>query len=554
MTSALHASASPLPDRPAPDPAAPAHPARPAARRSRLTRTAAAVAGLSLVLAACSSDPGTKVQTGVDGTSPSAGADPSDGASSAAPSTDGIEADLLPFYEQTVEWSDCGSGFECADIEVPFDWDDPAADTVTLGAKRYLSSGERKGTVLINPGGPGGSGVEFVQYVPFIFGKPLLEEFDVLGFDPRGVGESSPVTCLSDAERDVSDAKTYTSDDAGLAEMQADAKAFGEKCLENTGPVLGEVDTQSSARDMDVIRHVVGDAQLNYLGFSYGTQLGATYAGLYPENVGRMVLDGAIDLRLTDHEMSLQQAVGFENALTAFVEDCLAGSDCPLTGTTDEALAQVTGLLDQILANPMPTGDPARPLTQTLAFYGIAQPLYSELLWPQLTAALDAAISDGDGSGLLASADSYNSRNSDGTYADNQGEAFRAINCLDSRSDADMATLDAEADEIVAAAPTVGEFFTYGGLGCADWPFPQAEKTGDLAASGAAPILVIGTTNDPATPYVWAQGLAEQLESGVLVTYEGEGHTAYGQSNSCVLDTVDAYFTDGTVPDEGLVC
>lgn len=506
------------------------------------------------MLAACSSDPGTKVQTGVDGSSPSAGADPSDGASSAAPSTDGIEADLLPFYEQTVEWSDCGSGFECADIEVPFDWDDPAADTITLGAKRYPASGERTGTVLINPGGPGGSGVEFVQYVPFLFGKPLLEKFDVLGFDPRGVGESSPVACLSDAERDASNAKTYTSDDAGLAEMRADAKAFGEKCLENTGPVLGEVDTQSSARDMDVIRHVVGDSQLNYLGFSYGTQLGATYAGLYPENVGRMVLDGAIDLRLTDHEMSLQQAVGFENALTAFVEDCLAGSGCPLSGTTEEGLAQVTGLLDQILANPMPTGDPERPLTQTLAFYGIAQPLYSKLLWPQLTAALDSAISDGDGSGLLAAADSYNSRNSDGTYADNQGEAFRAINCLDSRSDADMATLDAEADEIVAAAPTVGQFFTYGGLGCADWPFPQAEKTGDLAASGAAPILVIGTTNDPATPYVWAQGLAEQLESGVLVTYEGEGHTAYGQSNSCVLDTVDAYFTDGTVPDEGLVC
>lgn len=551
MTPALRATASPVPDR-SPSPRS----AAAATRRSRLARAVAAVAGLSLVLAACS-DSGEKVQTDVDAASPSAGADPTDGtggADGAAPSTDGIAADLLPFYEQTVEWTSCGSGFECADIEVPFDWDDPTADTITLGAKRYLASGERTGTVLINPGGPGGSGVEFVEYVPFLFGQPLLEEFDVLGFDPRGVGESSPVSCLTDAERDVWDAKTYTSDDAGLAEMQADAKSFGEKCLENTGPVLGEVDTQSSARDMDVIRHVVGDTQLNYLGFSYGTQLGATYAGLYPENVGRMVLDGAIDLRLSDHEMSLQQAVGFENALRAYVEDCLAGSDCPLSGTTDEALAQVTGLLDQVLANPMPTGDAERPLTQTLAFYGIAQPLYSQLLWGQLTDALDAAISDGDGSGLLASADSYNSRNPDGTYADNQGEAFRAINCLDSRSDTDRATLDTEAAEIEAAAPTVGQFFTYGALGCADWPFPQAEKTGDLAASGAAPILVVGTTNDPATPYVWAQGLAEQLESGVLVTYEGEGHTAYGQSNDCVLDTVDAYFTDGTVPDDGLVC
>lgn len=547
MTSALHATPASSPAPSAPGSAA--LPASPSPRRSRLLRAAAALAGVSLVLAACS-DPGSKVQTDVDQQADTGTTAPSGDALS----TDGIEADLLPFYEQTVDWSDCGSGFECADVEVPFDWDDPAADTITLGAKRYPASGEKQGTVLINPGGPGGSGVEFVQYVPFLFGQPLLENFDVLGFDPRGVGESSPVSCLSDAERDVSDAKTYTSDEAGLAEMRADAKVFGEKCLENTGPVLGEVDTQSSARDMDVIRHVVGDEKLNYLGYSYGTQLGATYAGLYPENVGRMVLDGAIDLRLTDHEMSLQQAVGFENALTAFVEDCLASGSCPLTGTTDEALAQVSGLLDQILANPMPTGDPARPLTQTLAFYGIAQPLYSQQLWGQLTDALDSAISEGDGSGLLASADSYNSRNSDGTYADNQGEAFRAINCLDSRTEVDMATLDAEAAEIEAEAPTVGQFFTYGGLGCADWPFPQAEKTGDLAASGAAPILVVGTTNDPATPYVWAQGLAEQLESGVLVTYEGEGHTAYGQSNSCVLDTVDEYFVDGTVPDEGLVC
>lgn len=553
MTSAPHATpASPHDPSEQPEPSALTAPGvpsgSPAPRRSRVLRAAAAVAGVSLVLAACS-EPGSKVQTDVD----------QSGATTAAPSgdalsTDGIDADLLPFYEQTVDWTDCGSGFECADIEVPFDWDDPAADTITLGAKRYPASGESQGTVLINPGGPGGSGVEFVQYVPFLFGQPLLENFDVLGFDPRGVGESSPVACLTDAERDVSDAKTYTPDDAGLAEMRADAKVFGEKCLENTGPVLGEVDTQSSARDMDVIRHVVGDEKLNYLGYSYGTQLGATYAGLYPETVGRMVLDGAIDLRLSDHEMSLQQAVGFENALTAFVDDCLASGSCPLTGTTDEALAQVTGLLDQILANPMPTGDAERPLTQTLAFYGIAQPLYSEQLWGQLTDALDSAISDGDGSGLLASADSYNSRNTDGTYADNQGEAFRAINCLDSRTEVDMATLAAEAAEIEAAAPTVGQFFTYGGLGCADWPFPQAEKTGDLAASGAAPILVIGTTNDPATPYVWAQGLAEQLESGVLVTYEGEGHTAYGQSNACVLDTVDEYFVDGTVPDEGLVC
>jgi pimeloyl-ACP methyl ester carboxylesterase len=512
----------------------------------RYAQVAAVLAASALALSACGK-PSPKTQTGV-----SVSADPTD--TPTGSDAGGIDADLLPFYEQTVTWSVCGSGFECADIEVPLDWDDPAKDTITIAAKRYVTEGERAGTLLINPGGPGASGIEFVGYVPYFFGQSILDTYDVLGFDPRGVGESSPVTCETDAERDASDAKAHAMDDVGLAEISADAKAFGEACLENTGDVLGEVDTQSAARDMDVIRQVVGDEKLNYLGFSYGTRLGATYAGIYPENVGKMVLDGAIDLRLTDHEQSMQQAVGFENALRSYVEDCLGGTDCPLSGTVDEAMAQVKALLDQTLVNPLPTEDSNRPLTQSLAFYGIAQPLYSLSLWPQLTGALDGAIIDGDGTALLANADSYNGRNGDGTYADNSGEAFRAINCLDTRGETDRAVMDTEAAEIMAAAPTMGEFFTYGGLGCAEWPFPQVEQDFDLAAAGAPAILVIGTTNDPATPYVWAQGLAEQLDSGVLLTYEGEGHTAYGTSNSCVADTVDEFIVDGTVPEDGRVC
>lgn len=484
------------------------------------------------------------MQTGVDG----AGTAPTD-----APTED-VDADLVEYYEQDVTWDSCSTGFECADITVPLDWDDPTGDTITIGAKRHLAEGTTMGTILINPGGPGGSGVEFVEYVPYMFGAPLLESYDILGFDPRGVGESSPVTCLTDAEKDVYNAKSYAPDDAGIAAMEADATFIAERCAEETGAVLGEVDTQSAARDMDVIRAVVGDPKLNYLGFSYGTQLGATYAGIFPEKVGRMVLDGAIDLRLTPHEQSLQQAVGFENALTAYVEDCQAGSGCPLTGSVDEGKAQIKQLLDGLLANPLPTEDPDRPLTQTQAFYGIAQPLYSELLWPTLTTALEAAIVAGDGTELLESADSYNSREDDGTYIDNQGEAFRAIGCLDARGETDRATMDAEAAEIIAAAPTMGSFFGYGGVGCKSWPYPEVAQDFDLAATGAAPIVVIGTTNDPATPYVWAEGLAEQLDSAVLVTYEGEGHTAYGSSNDCILDAVDEYFVDGIVPDDGLVC
>lgn len=535
------------PARPAQDASPARGDTRPRTLRSRMARIAAAMLGTVLVLAACA-DPASKVQTAV-----SQGGSASAAPTTAAPDLDGIAPELLPFYEQTVDWTSCGSGFECADIMVPLDWDDPTGETITIGAKRHPADETSMGTILINPGGPGGSGIDFVEYTPFIFGTELLDNFDILGFDPRGVGESSAVSCLTDAERDVADAKTYTTDDAGLAQMAADAAAFGEACLTNTGAVLGEVDTPSAARDMDVIRQVVGDEKLNYLGFSYGTQLGATYAGLFPEKVGRMVLDGAIDLRLTPHEQSLQQAVGFENALRAYVTDCLASAGCPLTGTVDEAMAQVKSLFDKILANPLPTSDPARPLTQTLAFYGIAQPLYSQAMWPTLTAALTDAL-NGDGTALLASADSYNSRNPDGTYADNQGEAFRAINCLDDRGETDRATMDAEAAEIIAAAPTMGEFFGYGGLGCESWPFPQVDQNFDLSAKGAPPILVIGTTNDPATPYVWAEGLADQLDSGVLVTYDGEGHTAYGTSNACILNTVDDYFVNGTVPASDPMC
>ncbi|WP_245862641.1 alpha/beta fold hydrolase [Sanguibacter antarcticus] len=507
-------------------------------------RFATVLAGASLVLAGCSS-PGSKTQSTVDG--------PSASGSTSAPEED-VAADLVEFYDQDVDWAECGSTFECADVSVPLDWDAPSDGAITVGVRRHLADGVKMGTVLINPGGPGGSGVNFVGYAPFIFGDALLESYDILGFDPRGVGESSPVTCLTDEEKDVYNAKSYVPDDAGLAAMEADSTYIAGRCAEETGDVLGEVDTQSSARDMDVIRAVVGDAQLNYLGFSYGTQLGATYAGIYPAKVGRMVLDGAIDLRLSVQEQSLQQAVGFENALTAYVEDCQAGSGCPLTGTATDGKAQVKTLLDGLLANPMPTDDSERPLTQTLAFYGIAQPLYAQSMWPLLTTALEAAIVAGDGSELLESADSYNSREPDGTYSDNQGEAFRAIGCLDARGETDRATMDAEYAAIVAAAPTMGTFFGYGGLGCKNWPYPEVAQDFDLAATGAAPIVVIGTTNDPATPYVWAQGLAEQLESGVLVTYEGEGHTAYGRSNSCIIDAVDGYFVDGAVPDDGLMC
>ncbi|MFC8921218.1 alpha/beta hydrolase [Cellulosimicrobium sp. NPDC057127] len=507
--------------------------------RARLCATSLA---LALVAAGCSVAP--KTQTPADEAATSGTAQ---GTGETGP--EGFEE----FYGQTLAWEDCGSGWECTTARAPLSWDDPGAGEIELALKRLPASGERIGSLLTNPGGPGASGVDFVGDAASMFGEPVKEAYDLVGFDPRGVGGSSAVTCFDDARKDESLSKDFADDAAGREAMVAELAAWAQACEENTGPLLGQVDTQSAARDMDMLRAVLGDEKLAYLGYSYGTQLGATYAGLFPDKVGRLVLDGAIDTALTADEVSEQQAVGFENALRAYVEDCQAGPSCPLRGDVDAGMEQVRTLLDQAKQNPLPTTS-ARRVTQTLAFYGIAVTLYNDLSWPALTQALTEAFTEGTGTMLLYLADVYNDRNPDGSFATNSTEAFRAVNCLDDRQDSDPAAMEAQRERLEAEAPTMGSFFAYGGLTCVDWPYPAVEQEFDVAASGAAPIVVIGTTNDPATPYVWAEGLAKTLDSGVLVTYEGEGHTAYGRSNACVGDAVDAYLVEGTVPEDGLVC
>jgi pimeloyl-ACP methyl ester carboxylesterase len=513
---------------------------RPTARRTTgLRATVAALLGGALLLAGCTTP--AKEQAPVR-------------SSEAAPVTAGAPDGFEDYYAQELEWTECGS-FECATADAPMSWHDPDAGSIELALIRTRAEGEKIGSLLVNPGGPGGSGTDFVRSASSRFGQPLRDGFDIVGFDPRGVQGSTAVTCFDDARKDESLSMDFDlGSDAGLAAMADEARAWGEACAENTGELLGQVDTQSAARDMDMLRAALGDNELHYLGYSYGTQLGATYAGLFPDRAGRLVLDGAIDTSLSSDEISRGQAVGFENALRAYVTDCQAGAECPLSGSVDDGMRQVRAVLDQAYERPFPTSDPDRVVTQTLAFYGVAVTLYDEASWPMLTQALDEAVNEGTGDVLLYLADFYNDRTSDGSFATNSSEAFRAVGCLDDPGDSDPDAMRASAAEIEAAAPTMGTFFTYGGLVCADWPAPQAEPEFDLHAEGAPPIVVIGTTNDPATPYVWAEGLADTLASGVLVTYEGEGHTAYGRSNGCVADAVEKYLVDGEVPQDGTTC
>jgi pimeloyl-ACP methyl ester carboxylesterase len=469
-----------------------------------------------------------------------------------------VSADLQPYYEQVLTWSDCEDGMQCATATAPLDWEDPSRDSIDLALIRQAATGgDPEGSVLVNPGGPGGSGYDFIaQSVDYAASDTLQKNFDIVGFDPRGVNRSSAVSCHDDPAE--LDAFLYditpgaVGSDEWIAAAEVANTAFGAQCLEHTGELLGYVDTVSAARDLDLLRAVLGDEKLNYLGYSYGTLLGATYAELYPENTGRLVLDGALDPTSTSFDVSLTQAEGFESAMRAFLADCATVDECPFTGSIDDSMTMIRALLDRLDVSPIRNTD-GRELGSNAMTSAIVLPLYSQDNWPYLQQ-LFASVMAGDASIAFTLADSYNGRNPDGSYIDNSLESRLAINCLDYASQGDVAVMREEATALATAAPVLGKQLSYGDLGCLGWPVTASTERPVIDGDGAADILVIGTTNDPATPYSWAEELAVQLESGHLVTYEGEGHTAYNKSNSCVDDTVDDYFLDGTVPASDPLC
>ena len=465
-----------------------------------------------------------------------------------------VPANLEPFYLQAVTWTSCNGGFQCADVEVPLDYEKPKKDSIALSVIRLPATGKRLGAMLVNPGGPGASGVNMVRDgAQSYFSDKLRGAYDVVGFDPRGVQRSAAVKCLDDAQMDASRQLDFDlSTDAGFAAADDEAKRQAASCQQNSGTELPFLDTASSARDMDILRAVVGDAQLNYMGFSYGSKLGATYAGLFPARVGRFSLDGAMDPSLDIDGVSMGQAVGFEKALRAWAADCLGTSDCPVSGSVDQAMKQIRDLNAVYAVNPQQTPS-GRVVTGTEFTGALAFGMDSTDLWAPLTGALSQAFA-GDASGMLMLADFSADRDSDGKYNSNTPAAFTAINCLDYPMNSDLGHMREQAALLKKAAPTFGALLGYSGLSCKHWPVPATGEPAPIAAAGAGPILVVGTTGDPATPYEWSEALATQLESGVLVTWDGEGHTAYGRANDCLGSVVDNYFVDGRVPSDGTRC
>jgi len=467
---------------------------------------------------------------------------------------DDIDPALVPFYTQQLEWASCHDDYECTTLDVPLDYAAPDGEVIELAVLRQRAAGDdRIGSLLVNPGGPGASGTEYARSSPV--NDDVAEHFDIVGFDPRGVGESAPIDCLDDAALDDFVETDGSPDDpAEITQLHEQASAFVTGCTDRSGEMLPHIGTVNVARDLDILRAVLGDEVLYYRGASYGTDIGAQYAELFPERVGRLVLDGAVDPTLTGNEFLLGQAGGAGRALTAYLQACAADGDCPLGQSVAEARSTLVDLLAVIDAAPLPTDDDGRPLTQSLAVLGIVLPLY---LSPDegyllLNLALKRALA-GDGSALLSLADQYLQRNSDGTFNGNLNEANSAVNCVDRSWEKDIAAIESRIGVFEQTSAVFGPYLGWSGLVCARWPVLPAAGA-PVTAAGAAPILVVGTTGDLATPYEWAQSLANQLESGVLLTYDGNGHTAYRKGSTCIDDAVDSYLIDGTPPEDGLRC
>ena len=453
---------------------------------------------------------------------------------------------LADYQDQKLVWKSCDKGVECATMQVPVDYANIVpGHSFSLFVLRHRASvaGERIGSLVVNPGGPGGSGVDYAYNWDSIVSKSISNRYDIVGFDQRGVNHSQPIRCLTDAQEEA-----YLSNDGTVSSTVeltlaiAAAKDFASKCAVAAGSKLGHYGTLDGAQDMELLRGLLGDAKLNYLGKSYGTYLGTLYANLYPTHVGKMVLDGAINPQESVLNQNIYQAAGFDLALKSY-----------LASNTSISEKKITDLLTALHAHPVKSGN--RHLTQSLAITAIASGLYdNQVGWPQLNSALDDYFQKKSATKLLAMADSYNFRDSHGHYTSNQSDLQQVISCLDFVENRTIAQISADQKAFAKAAPVFGPYLGYAGLSCKYWKAPARETSDFSALRNVAPVIVIGVTRDPATPYQWAVALHKDFSHSVLFTFDGDGHTGHNRGSSCIDSKVDAYLLTGALPDGPMSC
>ncbi|WP_205850458.1 alpha/beta hydrolase [Mycolicibacterium sp. CR10] len=475
----------------------------------------------------------------------------------------------VPRPGSPIQWSPCEAGpseqprlladAECGMLSVPVDWDNtdsPEGGVAQIAMIRYKATGDKIGSLVINPGGPGESGVEAAASMAGTLPDVVRQRFDLVGFDPRGVANSSPALwCNSDADNDrlrADNVVEYTPE--GVAHIEAETKEFVQRCVDKMGKdFLANIGTASVVRDLDAIRVALGDDKLTYLGYSYGTRIGASYAEAYPEHVRAMILDGAIDPNADPIEADIRQAAAFQQAFDDYAADCAKDPTCPLGTDPAKAVDVYRSMIDPLVEDPAQTNDP-RGLSYNDAIVGTILPLYSPNLWRHLTQAL-TELKDGDGDTMLTLADLYMGRDADGRY-NNSTDARVAINCVDKPAITDRAALVEQDRRIREAAPFMnyGEFTGYAPMStCAFWPVPPTSSPHEIKIEGLPPVLVVSTTNDPATPYEAGVDLARQL-GGTLVTFEGTQHTVVFNGNTCIDDIAARYLVDVTVPPADTRC
>ena len=455
---------------------------------------------------------------------------------------------LSGYYAQEIDWKSCRQDFQCATLAVPIDYKKLSTGTFEIALLKYEARTSKKlGSLIVNPGGPGGSGVDYAYAAEYIFSPAILDRYDIVGFDPRGVSRSAPIRCLSDEELDANNNSDSKPDnEAEFQQILQDTKKYVEKCKDKN-EYLTSYSTANVARDLDILREAVGDKQLNYMGKSYGTYLGTLYAQFFPEKVGRVVLDGAVDPSISNFQQTLTQGVGFDQAFTSFAADCNKRKNCTLPKNKDSAVAEMQKLFSQAANKPLPTKkNSGRILSESMMVLGTASAMYdNETGWPQLRRAI-AEAQKGYGHTFLKLADEYTGRQNDGSYPNNEFDSGAVIDCLDFNETRSVDQIRSDAKAFATKAPLFGPYLAYGGVTCKF--FNQDSEVTIEPTTTANSVIVIGTTGDPATPYEWARGLSKLLTNSRLISLTGEGHTGQGQGNACIDDQIDDFYLTGKAP------